>query len=450
MEQNETIVATATPDGLGALCVIRVSGSKAFSIIEKCILEKDKFSKAKPKFIQIYTFIDFKSEPVDEITAIKYQAPKSFTGEEMVEVICHGGEYVSKEIVRIIIENGAKYADKGEFTKRAFLNGKLDLMKAESIKAIIESTNETESLIARKAYQGKYLKKIEGFKNTLLNIMSEIEAEIEFSEEDDIFNIKDLKITKLINEIDEELQKRQKVKEIENGNKVIIAGPANAGKSTLFNRILGYQRSIIDEEPGTTRDIISERVSIKGKQVTIIDTAGIRETGNKIEKEGIQRSKKAIEQSTALIWVSSAEQKLNQLEKDIVNENKDRIICFINKTDLNKNREKEEFFESKNVKWMNISLLNDGMINEIINEIYVIIKKTTINFELPEIILSERHEQITKEIKKELVEAKKEWRNKEIAAYYLNIALNKIESLLGKNEKDEVVNRIFQSFCIGK
>jgi tRNA modification GTPase len=450
MTQNETIVASATPEGLGALSVIRVSGNNAFSILKKCLVEKEKFIKEKPRYIQIYTFIDSKSEPIDEITAIKYQAPKSFTGEEMVEIICHGGEYTPIEIIRTIVKNGAKYAEKGEFTKRAFINGKLDLMKAESIKAIIESTNETENKIARNAYQGKYLAKIQRIKECLINILSGIEAEIEFVDEDDVKSKNDNEISVLINEMENELKRRNKVKEIENGNRVIIAGPANAGKSTLFNKILGYERSIIDEEPGTTRDIISERINLNGKTATLSDTAGIRETKSKIELLGINKSKKILDDSTAIIWVSSSNEPLYNDEIEIVSKNKNRIIGFINKTDIKRNPEKEEFFKKNNIKWMNISLIQDAKINEIAKAISDLIKKQTIDLELPEIVIGDRQEEIIKEIKRELSNAKEEWKSKEIAAYYLNKALKKTESLLGKNESEEIVNRIFQKFCIGK
>jgi tRNA modification GTPase len=451
MKRNSsTITAIATPEGKGALAVIRISGCESYDIFSKCINEKEKFKKSKERNIELYTFIN-ENVIIDEITAIRYKSPRSFTGEDMIEIISHGGKITVNEIVVTLIKNGCKIAQRGEFTKRAFSNGKMDLLKAESIQSIIDSNNLIQNRNALNVYYGSAVKKVEKIKNSLIEILCDIESEIEFAEEDDIKN-KDCKIEvikKLVKDIEKEQNKRHKIKEVEKGIQIVIAGPPNAGKSTLYNRILGYNRSIVHEKAGTTRDIITEKIVIKKTNVTIIDSAGIRITNDDIEKEGIFRSENAIEDSSILIWVTAANESLTEEEIKKLESIKNRnTIIIVNKSDTGM-LVKENELKNKKIDYLLTSVKNDTIDNiedEIVNRVQSIVE----NIEISELIINERHESIINNLKKDMDLSIENWDKKEIASIYINDAIKEVENLTGKISSEEVINNIFEKFCIGK
>ena len=447
---TETITAIATPNGIGALAVIRLSGSDSHNIFQSCIKEKVKFSKLKSKEISIFTIRD-EDNIVDEITAIKYTNPKSYTGEDLVEIICHGGKITVDEILRKLIRQGARIAQRGEFTRRAFDNGKIDILKAEAIRGIIESTSIIENRNALNAYYGQSSKKIEHLKRLLIDALSDIESEIEFQEEDDVKeNINNsIQLSLIKDDLEKEINKREIIKEVGRGIKILIAGPPNAGKSTLYNKILGYNRSIINEEPGTTRDLITEKLDINSKTVTIIDSAGIRLTDNSIEREGIKKSEEELKDASIIIWITSANEEVSKEEMKIIRSliNK-KTIFIINKNDT-KSSLKEEYFLKENIFFTKISLINDE-IDKIEQELVKQVNFINNTIEINEFVINERHELIVREVYKKVVNSISHWGNKEIAALYLNEALKEIENLSGKIGSQEVLHNIFDKFCIGK
>ena len=264
-----------------------------------------------------------------EISAIKYVSPRSFTGEDMVEIICHGGEIVIDEILSCLLKGGISLAEKGEFTKRAFLNGKMDLLKAEAINQIIKSNSRKQYNIAIEMYQGSGEKKIFKWENIIKNIVVDCEAHIEFPEEDDILLKKREYLNKINNlyyDIKKEINKREKIKRIENGITIPIVGIANAGKSTLFNKIVGFERALVHHKEGTTRDAISEEVTIGGERIKIIDTAGLSKTKNQIERMGIKKTLENINHGNIIIWVTPSNKEINDFEKKIISKIKKEKI----------------------------------------------------------------------------------------------------------------------------
>jgi len=344
MPANKTIVAVSTPSGRGALALLRLSGPEAFSITAKCLKEKALFKTAEMRYIGLYTIIDpFHLKTIDQVTIIKYSAPRSYTGENMVEIIGHGGKFIVHELLKALKTAGAKGAEKGEFTRRALVNGKIDLLKAEAIQGIIESESQTGLACARKLYSGESLSAFSRWREELTGLLEGIEAWIEFEEEE---GAKDRaagkeNLDRFIRVLGEDLQRRERIKIIDDGLKVVIAGPANAGKSTLFNRLLGFDRTIVHNTPGTTRDMVSEHVMIGDNEVQLIDSAGFREAENEVEKKGIERSREAIRGASIVLWVTAADEKLVQTElEEIEKKRGSPMLCIINKIDKGDRTEK--------------------------------------------------------------------------------------------------------------
>jgi tRNA modification GTPase len=457
-EDNETIVALATGRGNSALAIIRISGKNSFEIISKCLFPSEKFIHASPKNINLFKIIDNdEKQTVDEITAIKYQNPESYTGEDMVEIICHGSEIVIEEILSLLIKKGIRFAKKGEFTRRAYLNGKMDLLKAESINQIINSTNKWNYKNALEMYSGESKRVLLGWKKEIVTILTEIEARIEFPEEDD-WDSKRIEYKKniksLSKKIENELIKRQKINIINSGFTIPIVGIANAGKSSLFNLIMGFDRTIVHHEEGTTRDAISEEIKIKGEKVKIIDTAGFNETKNQIELIGIEKSLEYIKNGNLIIIVSPADKETNEYEKKILTEiKKEKIIVIISKKDIKNSGKKKEEIEKFDIPYIEACLINDKDRNEIIDFIGAHTEKS-IKEQNEEcgIICNKRQEEIIIRINNRVkaILEKIEFNFEEIISYEFKEILRDLEEFVGETSNEEILNAIFSEFCIGK
>ena len=338
MQYQDTIIALATPSGSGAIGVIRISGTNAIKVVTpffKSVSDK-KLDRQKTHTIHLGHIVDT-DKVLDEVLASVFKGPNSYTGEDVVEISCHGSSYIQQQVIQLFLRNGCRSAEAGEFTLRAFLNGKIDLSQAEAVADLIASDNEASHQIAIQQMRGGFSNEIKNLREELLNFASLIELELDFSEEDVEFADK-TEFENLLNRISETLKKLIDSfalgNVLKNGIPVAIVGEPNVGKSTLLNTLLNEERAIVSDIPGTTRDTVEDQISIGGISFRFIDTAGIRETDDKVEKIGIARAFKKIEQASLVIYLFTAsENKAAEIEK-LKNAYPDKnILLLANKID---------------------------------------------------------------------------------------------------------------------
>lgn len=302
---SNTICALSTPAGLGAIALIRISGNEAFAITENLFSEKLRFNEIPPQMARFAQLYDGE-QVIDQVVVVKYAGPRSFTGEDMVEISCHGSIYIQRKILQLLVERGSRMAEPGEFTQRAFLNGKLDLPQAEAIADLIDSQTETAHKLAINQLKGGFSNKIKELREQFVTLASLIELELDFSEEDVEFANRD-ELKQLLNDIKVEVDRLIRSFKIgnalKNGIPVAIVGKPNAGKSTLLNAILQHERAIVSSIPGTTRDTIEDTFNINGTLFRFIDTAGIRNANDEIESIGIERTYQAAQQANVILYM---------------------------------------------------------------------------------------------------------------------------------------------------
>lgn len=447
---EETICALATPPGVSGLAVIRVSGETAISVVSKIFTSKTSLDKAESHKILYGRFHDGEKS-IDYATAAVFRAPKSFTGENSVEIFCHGGYGVYSQILSALISNGARYAQAGEFTKRAFLNGKIDLTQAEAIADLIHSESKIGANIAAKQYSGGLRKNLTEILETLLKSASLLELEFDFADEDiELIDKKALfeLIKTTINYCQTLLDAYYPSQIIRNGYKIGIIGFPNAGKSSLFNALLGKDRAIVSAQPGTTRDYIEEMLHIGNIPIKLVDTAGIRDARDEIEIEGIKLAEQIISESDLIIFINDADKGMGNSDtlvlhfKEKYPEKKTLIVQNkIDKIATLEKRESEIYLSAKN----NINL--DSLIQAIEN-------LAMANIDLSkEYLINERQKtQIEKIIEslnnsKTLIDQNNET---ELIAFEIRYALKALGEITGDEMNKETLNYIFSKFCIGK
>ncbi|HHW49137.1 MAG TPA: tRNA uridine-5-carboxymethylaminomethyl(34) synthesis GTPase MnmE, partial [Clostridiaceae bacterium] len=339
MFENDTIAAISTPLGTGGIGIIRISGDDAFKIAEKIFKGKKDFGSIKSHTINYGKIVDPESgETVDEALLTKMEKPNTFTREDVVEINCHGGIVVLRRILALVLKEGARLAEPGEFTKRAFLNGRIDLSQAEAVIDLINSKTDESSKAAINQLEGKLSGKLKEIRNKLIELIAHIEVTVDYPEHD-IEEITAEMVYKEVREIRGMLEKLLKSFErgriIREGLKIVIVGKPNVGKSSLLNELAGKNKAIVTDIPGTTRDIIEEYINIKGIPVKIIDTAGIRETEDIVEKIGVDRAAEAIESADLVLMVLDAHEGIQHEDMAIIEKIKDKKhIIIVNKIDL--------------------------------------------------------------------------------------------------------------------
>jgi len=459
MSETDTIVALATKAGNSAINIVKLSGDKSIEIADRIFVAE---SRKKIREINTYNIIygkvyDEKNEIIDEAIVTVMKAPKSYTREDVVEINCHGGIAAVNKIIDIIIKNGARFAEPGEFTKRAFLNGRIDLSQAEAVIDIINAKNITSLKIAANNLNGSSGKTIRKIRQRIIDIISELEAKIDFIEED----LETMPSEKILNEVEkirenikELIDNEKKSEIIKDGIKVAIAGKPNVGKSSLLNIMTGKEKSIVTHIPGTTRDVIEETINLDGIPVIFKDTAGIRNSKNIIEKLGVKKSREEIENADIVIVVLDNSKKISDEDRELlkITSETNRII-LLNKIDLKNKAESEELNINKNEEIIRISAKEKIGIEKLINKIKnMAIGEEEFLYE-ERVIVNKRHRMLLENSLEDIENAIRTIKMKyseEFIITDLKSANRKIAEITGENTEEEILNKIFSKFCIGK
>lgn len=454
--ETRTIAALSSARGTAAISIIRLSGPETFNVLAKCLRPAQEFLQCGPRLLGLYKLVSpFTEKPVDEVTAVKYKGPQSFTGENMAEVFCHGGQMVADNVLCAMVDAGAYPAERGEFTRRAFMNGKFDLLHAESILGIIESRSNSEYEASLEAYMGTGAKKLVEWRQNVREILEEVDAGIEFPEEDHIrasVKTKKERIEEIRKQIEMEIKNYENSHIVEKGIIIPIVGLSNAGKSSFFNMIVGFDRAIVHHKAGTTRDGVGEEIQIGKQTATLLDTAGFRETSDEVEMLGIQKTMEYIQRAAIIIWVTSADTNISSSEADLIeNKAKGKIAAVISKTDLADDKEKKALCEKKGIPVVAGCLVDKGDRPEIVDFLARIVEAKIGAIETSVLVRTKRHEIIARQIVEELKKAEEAVAvGDEILSFELRNVLNDFGELIGETTNDDVLNNIFSRFCIGK
>jgi tRNA modification GTPase len=457
MVNKETIIALATPNGLGAISVIRISGNNSIKIAEKLFKSnKNKLLSNQKSHTVHLGHIMKENHELDEVLITLFKGPYSYTGEDTIEISCHGSTYIQKEIINLFIDNGIRIANPGEFTLRAFLNGKMDLNQAEAVADLIASENEGSHKLAMQQMKSGFSNDLKKLRAELLHFSSMIELELDFSQEDVEFAERnDFKI--LTNKIKSELKilidSFQSGNVLKNGISVAIAGKPNAGKSSLLNTLLNEDKAIVSDIPGTTRDSIEDSLIINGINFRFIDTAGLRETNDVIESKGIEKTKEKIKKAKILLYLFDInDTNINEIKNSVDSFSRDdlSIILVRNKIDLkinNKNLlndlKKLELIEISATEKKSVLKLKERLIDEV----------NLLNPYTDVIISNSRHYEALKKALKAIEEVNKGLKEN-ISGDLLSVDIRRsiefLAEITGEITNDDVLGNIFANFCIGK
>ncbi len=459
---NDTIVALATPPGTGAIGVIRVSGSEAIALVD-AVFHGKPLAEQSSHTIHLGTIREDNGHILDEVLVSLFIVPKSYTGENVIEISCHGSDYIIQAILQLLVKKGARLAQPGEFTLRAFLNGKLDLSQAEAVADLIASSSESAHSLAMQQMRGGFSNEIQKLRQELIDFASLIELELDFGEEDVEFadrdNLKTLveKIQGLIRALIRSFQLGNVMK---NGVQTVIAGRPNAGKSTLLNALLNEERAIVSDIAGTTRDTIEEVLNIQGINFRLIDTAGIREAQDQIEAIGVEKTLEKIRQSSLLVYVfdviqTQPEDLRADLERLLTAEM--HLLLVANKMDLNPYTKFEHYFPDSSTpvskeQWVPVSAINQMNIPHLKEKLY----QAVINEEFQQgntIVSNARHFEALQKASESLdavLTGLASGVTSDFVAMDIRQALYYLGEITGEVTSDDLLGNIFGKFCIGK
>ena len=446
--------------GIGGIGIIRMSGENCFDVLEKIFVPKKKqpIEEIKGYTMKYGHIADSTGSVVDEVLVSYFKAPKSYTTENMCEINSHGGNVVVKKILELCLSNGADLAEPGEFTKRAFLNGRIDLLQAESVIDVINAKSEKEAKTGIKQLEGFLSEKIAEIKKEIMDVMVNIDVSIDYPEYD-VDEVTSKQITNMLDSVGKKLTKLEKSfdngKIIKEGIKTAIIGRPNAGKSSLLNAILKENRAIVTEYEGTTRDTIEEFVTVNGIPLKLIDTAGIRKANDEVEKIGIEKSKEIANEADLIIAIFDASKELTQEDLEILNLAKNKkTIIILNKMDLeSKIDENNERLKAVSNSILKISALKKQGIEELYDEISNLFELNEINLDQDIVITNVRHKNLIEKALESVKKAKETMENKmplDIIAIFIKDILEDLANITGEIVTDDIIDEIFSKFCLGK
>ena len=441
---EKPIVSISTPLGRGAIAIVRMSGKNCLDIALKIFHCSSK--EIKPRYMY-FGKLEIEKDTYEECLMVYFKSPFSYTGEDIVEFQIHGGILLAQKVVELILQNGCRLAEAGEFSKRAFMNGKITLDKAEAIIGEINAETEGELSSSLKITNGKLAEKINAEQNDLTNLLAEIEVAFDYPEHDyeEIVKGKILeKLKEIKSQNDNIIEISKSGKYLKNGINVALVGRANVGKSSVLNALLGEERAIVTDIEGTTRDNITESFFHKGVKINLIDTAGIRKTNDIVEKLGIQRSLNSINEADIILFIHDGSQKENSEDKEIENSLSGKtVINVVNKTDRPRLIEKlENEIEISALEEKNISKLKDKIINEVITKE---ISSSSL------VLTNERHLQILEDCDKIIMEIfEMQNASLDIIAMLTKKLWTKLGQITGNTENEDIISLIFSKFCLGK
>ncbi|MBU1928091.1 tRNA uridine-5-carboxymethylaminomethyl(34) synthesis GTPase MnmE [bacterium] len=444
---DDTIAAIATANGIGSIAIIRLSGDKALSIA-KTLTKKENLA---PRYATLSTIFNAHNELIDEAIVIYFAGPHSFTAEDIVEIQCHGGFIVAQSILKATLAAGARLANPGEFSKRAFFNGRIDLSEAEAIAQLIEAKSEDAAKILASQMKGSLKEYIENIRDAIIHIIAYSEVSIDYAEEDlplDLVAQIEQQLQDLHKSLERTLMASKSREGLMQGFRVAIVGKPNVGKSSLLNSLLNYNRAIVSEIAGTTRDTIEEQVKIGTHLIRIVDTAGIRDASDEIEKIGIERSLEAIESSDIVIALFDASRERDSEDEKIfslIHENAEgkKIIFVKNKIDL------EEKFDAHEMSF-DLELNTKDSVLSLIESLKSIMDTTNSSDEM--MLISQRQISAVENTLKAIEEAYEplQMQELEILSFHLGEAVKEMASITRPFENDEMLDKMFGSFCLGK
>ena len=452
---NDTICAISTSTGVGAISIVRVSGDESINIVNKIFKGKD-LTKVDSHTINYGHIVD-NDTIIDEVLVSIMKAPKTFTTEDIVEINTHGGIAPTNKVLELLLENGCRLAEPGEFTKRAFLNGRIDLLEAEAVMDMIDSKTENQRKMAANQISGKTSNLINDLRNDMVQIISNINVNIDYPEYDDVDVItNDLlipKITNLKEKINKILKESENGKMIKEGIKTSIIGRPNVGKSSLLNALLEEDKAIVTDIAGTTRDIVEGTISVNGILLNMIDTAGIRETEDVIESIGVEKSKKIMDESDLILFMLNNNEELTSDIEELFTKIVDKkYLVLINKNDLETKLDISKLNIDKD-RIINLSIINNQGIDELKNKISELFKLNEIETKDPTYLSNTRSISILKRCLKSVEDIEKSLKdNMPIDMIELDIKAiwEELGTINGTTYEEELLDEMFKRFCVGK
>jgi tRNA modification GTPase len=440
---NDTIAAISTPFGEGAIAVVRLSGGRAVAIADGIFQSKKKPSQLPPR-VQQFGKIAGEAGVIDDVMLTVFRAPASYTGEDVVEISGHGGILVTRRLLRLLLDRGARLAEPGEFTQRAFLNGKMDLTQAEAVMDLIRAQTDLALRAATEQLEGRLGRKIREIREKLLGLLAHVEAFIDFPDEDidpDTGETLLKNLDAVRKDVAALLRTADQGKILREGVRTVICGAPNVGKSSLLNLLLGYERAIVSERPGTTRDTIEEVINLRGIPLRLVDTAGLRESPDEIEREGIERTRAQVERADLTLRVFDASAEEHEDTKT------QREILILNKVDVG------EHASWRGAEGVRISCKTGAGMEELAEEIFRRVMGGGAAVGDASVAINARHQACLKSAAQFCEAARKaivDRLSAEFIAIELRAALDTVGEVVGKADSEELLGKIFSTFCIGK